>query len=120
MVDLLIRAPVAEAVRTRLLGHDVHVPAHFDAEVLTAIGRLVRAVTITTEAADAHLDLLSSSAFERHDCAPLVMGAWRRRERVRLADALYLELGAAIGVTVVTTDARLAEAAPNVEHIRPT
>lgn len=33
MVDLLVRAPAAEAVRMRLLGHDVHVPSHFDAEV---------------------------------------------------------------------------------------
>lgn len=120
MVDLLVRAPVAEAVRKRLLGHDVHVPSHFDAEVLSAIGRLVRAGTITIEAADAHLELLSSSAFERHDCAPLVKGSWRRRERVRLADALYLELGAALGATVVTTEARLAKAATNVELIRPT
>ncbi len=119
MVDLLIRAPVADAVRARISGHDVHVPSHFDAEVLSAIGRLVRTGAITSEAADDHLDRLSSSTFPRHDCAPLVKGAWRRREVVRLADALYVELGATLGVPMVTTDARLARAASGVELVEP-
>ena len=43
MIDLLVGSEVAGAVENRLRGHELHVPAHFDAEVLSALGRLQRA-----------------------------------------------------------------------------
>jgi predicted nucleic acid-binding protein len=41
----------------------------------------------------------------------LLAGAWARRSRVVLADALYVELAEHLDVVVLTTDARLARAA---------
>ena len=37
----------------------------------------------------------------------LILGAWARRHRLRLADALYVELATTRGWRLVTTDRRL-------------
>jgi predicted nucleic acid-binding protein len=37
----------------------------------------------------------------------LLLGAWARRHRLRLADALYVELAAQLECPLVTTDRRL-------------
>lgn len=119
MVDLLIEAPNADRVQARLASATVHVPGHFDAEVLSAVARLVRAGDVTDDRATEHLAQLVTAPYIRHDIAPLVMGAWQRRGSMRVADALYVELGMRIGVPVVTTDAGMAAAASNAELIRP-
>jgi len=38
----------------------------------------------------------------------LLEGAWRFRHELPLSDALYLELASANGMTLITTDPRLA------------
>jgi predicted nucleic acid-binding protein len=46
MVDLLVGSPQGVAIGARLRGHDLHVPAHFDAEVSSALAVLdVRAIS---------------------------------------------------------------------------
>jgi predicted nucleic acid-binding protein len=117
MVDLLIASPQAIPVRERIRGHVIHVPAHFDAEVLSALGRLERASQLTAIEAEGRVAWLAGSPFERHPCAPLLLGAWTRRARLRLVDALYVELGSRLGLPVVSTDARLAAAESSVELV---
>jgi len=36
-----------------------------------------------------------------------VLGAWARRDQLRLADALYVELAVSLGLSLITTDRRL-------------
>jgi predicted nucleic acid-binding protein len=43
----------------------------------------------------------------RHPLADLLHGAWDRRENLRVADALYVELAESLRVKLVTTDQRL-------------
>ena len=117
MVDLLIASPQAIPVRDRIRGHAIHVPAHFDAEVLSALGRLERASQLTAREAEERVRSLADASFERHPCAALVLGAWTRRANVRLVDALYLEVGSRLGLPVVSTDARLAATDATVELI---
>ena len=117
MVDLLIASPQAIAVRKRIRGHVIHVPTHFDAEVLSALGRLERASQLTARETEERVASLAESTFERHPCAPLVLGAWMRRSNMRLVDALYVELGSRLGLRVVSTDARLAAAESIVELV---
>ena len=93
-------------------------PAHFDAEVLSAIGRLSRAGSIPEDIVPSLLGAVESSGFERHPVAPLLQGAWRRRSNLRLVDALYVELAASLDVSVVSTDRALATASPIVEVVR--
>jgi predicted nucleic acid-binding protein len=40
MVDLLLDTEASAAIRSAVSGHPLAVPAHFDAEILSAIGRL--------------------------------------------------------------------------------
>ena len=96
----------------------IHAPAHVDAEVLSALGRLHRAGALTAREVASHLGQLATAPIERHDLPPLLAGAWRRRDRMRLQDALYVELSEATDATLLTTDAKLALAA-GVEPVIP-
>jgi predicted nucleic acid-binding protein len=119
MVDLLIEAPSADAIIARLKGSAVHVPGHFDAEVLSAIARLTRAGELSDARATEHVAQLATAPYLRHATTPLVAPAWLRRGNMRVADALYVELSARLGLPLVTTDAGLAASAPDAELIRP-
>lgn len=96
----------------------MHAPAHLDAEVLSALGRLHRAGELDESFVAAALDRLGVAPIERHPLAPLLKGAWVRRGNQRLVDALYLELAATLGdVSILTTDGRLARSHPDVELV---
>lgn len=118
MVDLLARTRDRfTAVRARLARTVMHVPAHFDAEVLSALGRLQRAAILTVGQVDVALAELGRAPLIHHDLSSLVVGAWARREALRLTDALYVELAAVTGSVLLTTDHRLARACPLAEAI---
>ena len=107
LVDLLLGGPLGRAVSARVSGHGLHGPAHLDAEVLSALGRLHRAGELRIATASAMLHRFVEAPIERHALADLVEGAWARRATLRLADALYIELAARLDLPLVTTDARL-------------
>jgi predicted nucleic acid-binding protein len=106
LVDLLLGNPNGEAVRSRLSGHQLHAPAHLDAEVLSALGRLNRAGLLSENEVELILSQIPQAVIRRHPVRDLLQGAWNRRHQLRLADALYVELAAGLG-TLVTTDRRL-------------
>ena len=90
MVEVLLGTEAGLAVRERMRGCDLHAPAHLDAEVLSALGRLHRAGEVVTAAVSAGLGELASAPLRRHPLADLLTGAWDARERLRLVDALYV------------------------------
>lgn len=106
-VDLLLGNQPGQAVRARLAGQVLHAPAHVDAEVLSALGRLQRAGELAESHAESHLAALAAAPLTRHPVQGLLLGAWSRRHQLRLADALYVQLAAANGWPLVTTDRRL-------------
>lgn len=86
------------------------VPAHLDAEVLSAIGRLARAGELDESAVPPVLDELARAPFLRYPVEPLLRPAWALRENVSLRDALYVALARRLGFSLLTADARLARA----------
>ena len=110
LVDLLLGNPLGIAVRARLAGRWLHAPGHVDAEVLSALGRLNRAGDLDDDTVTRLLGRVADAPIERHPVQELVTGAWARRHQLRLADALYVELAAARGAPLVTTDRRLGDA----------
>jgi predicted nucleic acid-binding protein len=85
--------------------------------VLSALGRLERARRLDdVETADGLL-ALSELPIERHAVSPLLLGAWTLRNELRLVDGLYVELARRLGMRLITTDRRLARAAPVAEAI---
>lgn len=119
IVDVLAGTSYAAAVRRRLQGTVWHAPAHIDAEVLSALGRLARAERLGEADARARLDLLGSLPVQRQLLAPLLSGAWARRADLRLVDALYVELAHQLDAPLITTDHRLAGATPLADPVRP-
>ena len=114
MVDLLTAQSTAELIRRRLHGCTVQVPAHFDAEVLSAVGQLCRAGELTEEDASELLGALRRAPFARL-LQGLIDGAWSRRHTHRVVDALYVELAEQLHVPLITTDTRLANSYPQAE-----
>lgn len=91
-------------------------PAHIDAEVLSALGRLQRAGGLSEAEVEERLELLAGSPVERQPLAPLLDGAWARWHNLRLVDALYVELAAQLdGAPLVTTDSGMASACTSAE-----
>lgn len=98
-------------------GCELHAPAHLDAEVLSALGRLHRAGELSAGAVEAASNELRSAPIVRHHLADLLEGAWRARDTLRLVDALYVELSTRLGTSVLSTDARLARASTRAELV---
>ena len=117
MVDLLLDSPSAPVIRKRLRGSDLHAPAHFDAEVLSALGRLYRAGCLTGADVTERLAIAQRAPILRHGLAPLLLGAWERRGNLRLTDALYVELAQRLDSPILTTDARMAAVVPQAETL---
>lgn len=118
IVDLLLRTALAIAVEVRLRRGTLHAPAHLDAEVLSALGRLHRAGQLTDAQVDERLEILASATIERHHLPGLLPGAWNRRHTLRLVDALYIELADQLETRLVTTDARLAGSTDVAELVK--
>lgn len=119
MVDLLVGSEHAASIETHLHAAELHAPGHFDAEVLSALGRLHRAGQLTTRQVTERVSLVASSPIVRHPLAPLLTGAWRRRGNLRLVDAFYVELASQLDTLIVTTDRGLASANRRVTLIEP-
>jgi predicted nucleic acid-binding protein len=108
VVDLVADTPSASTVADVLAGRSLFAPAHVDAEVLSAIGRMERAGRLTARLASRAVAMGARVPIERSSLPDLLDGAWRRRKSLRLSDALYVELAEQLGLELVTTDRRLA------------
>ncbi|HET8930504.1 MAG TPA: type II toxin-antitoxin system VapC family toxin [Acidimicrobiales bacterium] len=103
-------------VRRRVSGHGLHGPAHIDAEVLSVLARLHRAGELRADDVDEMLRKLAAAPLERHPMTGLSIGAWSRRDRLRLVDAIYVELAESLEFPLITTDTKL-HAEPSVEVV---
>lgn len=109
-VELLLRTPAGERVAEALTGPALAAPAHIDGEVLSALGRLVRAGEVDEGDVPPMLDALARAPLVRYPLAALLVVAWELRENLTLRDALYVALARRLGATLLTADARLARA----------
>lgn len=87
-------------------------PAHLDAEVLSALGRLQRAGRLTRT--PERVDALAALGAKRWPLPPLLAPAWALIDRIATRDALYVALAATLDATLVTTDARLRRGATGI------
>ncbi len=117
LVDLLLGTELGDSVATRLRGASLHAPAHVDAEILSALGRLHRAGAVPARVVTQRLHAAATAPIERHPLAELLQGAWGRRGRIRLADALYVELAERLEAPLITTDVALAKAVRVAEAV---
>ena len=107
------RAAAAIVANERLI-----VPAHFDAEVYAAFRRLFRRGLVDRARLDLITSRLIALAAERVALAPLLPEAHRLADRLSAADAFYVALARARGVTLLTADAALARAATGLAEVQ--
>ncbi len=109
-IELLLRTPAGSRTEAALRGHQAVVPAHFDAEVFSGLGRLVRGGDLAERLVEPILDELARAPFARYTLQPLLAAAWRLRHNLALRDALYVTLARRLGAAFITADGRLARA----------
>lgn len=110
VVDLLCDFPAAGPFRAILARADaVAAPAHLDAEVLSALGRLQRAGQLTRDAE--RVEALATFGATRWPLRPLLSPAWALTDRIATRDALYVALAVSLDATLITTDGRLRRGA---------
>lgn len=113
VVDLICDFPAAEAFRGALASADaVAAPAHLDAEVLSALGRLQRAGQLTR--AGERVDALATFGAMRWPLQPLLSPAWALVDRIAVRDALYVALAVSLDAVLITSDGRLRRGAAGI------
>ena len=117
VVEALIGTEVGARVRARMQGHSLQAPAHLDAEVLSALGRLHRAGSLPEQTVSQCLTDLAAAPIARHPIGELLAATWQMRDRFRLGDGLYVELSRSLDALLLTTDGRLARAYTDAELI---
>jgi predicted nucleic acid-binding protein len=110
-VELLLDTARGRALASQLpASGEWWVPEHYYLEVASALRRSAQRNVITRTQADDAFRMLERSIFNRAQVRPLLPDAWRRREAMTVADALYVALAEHLGATLVTADIRLAGA----------
>jgi predicted nucleic acid-binding protein len=109
IVDLLLGNELGGAVGRRLAGHALHAPAHLDAEVFSALGRLHRAGDLKAQDVESKLRGLAVAPIQRHGVSDLLVDSWARCQQLRLVDALYIQLAVSLDLQLITTDRRLRD-----------
>jgi predicted nucleic acid-binding protein len=105
----------------RQADEDLVAPHLIDAEVGSALRRMVAQGVIDVAVADGAIADLQALEIERFDLGLLLWRAWELRDNLSFHDALYVALAEALDAPLVTLDARLAGAsgvAATVEVIR--
>ena len=109
-VDILANTSRAAAVRVRLRSVEAHAPAHVDAEVLSALGRLHRTGDLAEGEVAAAIAAIARMPVTRHPLPRLLPAAWSHRQSIRVVDGLYVALAETLQAPLITTDERLARA----------
>ncbi len=112
VLELLLQSPKAARIEGIALGSDrrMHAPHLLDVEVAQGLRRLLLARALTNQRAEQALEDFWNLAIERHAHQDLVSRAWRLKESLTAYDGVYIALAEALGVELLTCDAKLAKA----------
>jgi predicted nucleic acid-binding protein len=99
-----------DRVRARLRSERLAAPHIVDLEVTSVWRRLVVAGALDERRAALALADLRSLRLERSDHRPLLARCWELRHNLTVYDAAYVALAELAGSTLLTGDARLANA----------
>lgn len=98
--------------QSRLLvaAESLHAPHLVDAEVLSALRRLVGAGTLTADDGARCVNTWNRIGLIRYAAGPLLERIWELRQTISAYDAMYVALAEQLGCALVTADARLSGA----------
>jgi len=100
-----------------LSGHELHVPEHGSAEVLSAIRGLRLGGSISESIAVQALADYAMMPLRRHPAVPFIARAWELRHAMTADDALYAALAETLGCPLVTCDGKMRAGGHQAEVI---
>ncbi|MGB4779480.1 type II toxin-antitoxin system VapC family toxin [Microbacterium sp.] len=110
LLDAILPSLRQSAALAALEGHSLFAPAIIDLEVLSALGRLVRAEQISTDEADRAVVALRDAPVRRIPIEPFIAEVWALRQSLRISDAFCVVAARELGASLVTSDGRLSRA----------
>jgi predicted nucleic acid-binding protein len=112
LVELLLRTPVAPAVRERLsrTGQTLYAPHLIDIEVAQVLRRYAATGQIEPARGRSALDDLFDFPLYRYPHDVLLERVWELRHNLTANDAVYVALAESLDATLLTRDRRLATA----------
>ncbi len=111
LLAALMGSPTNAALNERLSADgDLHAPHLIDVEAVHALRRLVRRGDLSLERALAARQDLRDLTIIRYPHVALVDRMWDLREHLTAYEAAFVALSEALGVPLITADARLARA----------
>lgn len=96
--------------RLLVAAESLHAPHLVDAEVLSALRRLVSAGTLTADDGARCVNTWSRIGLIHYAAGPLLERIWELRQTIAAYDAMYVALAEQLGCALVTADARLSGA----------
>jgi predicted nucleic acid-binding protein len=100
-----------------LSGHELHIPDHTGAEVLSAIRGLRLGGKISGAIAVQALADYAMMPLRRHPAVPFIPRAWELRHAMTAYDALYAALAETLSCPLVTCDGKLRTGTHRAEVI---
>jgi predicted nucleic acid-binding protein len=107
---IVVDTDESQSLRERLHDTALIAPHVIDLEATNSLRRLVQRGRITSDDAVHALRLLKGFSIDLRAHAPLLARCWELRDNVTPHDASYVALAEALGVPILTADARLANA----------
>jgi predicted nucleic acid-binding protein len=115
VLEMLLPAPAAAAVETRMFGsgETAHAPHLIDIEVAQVLRRFLRRGDINPERGRVALQYLADLPLVRYPHERLLPRVWELRNNLTAYDAVYVALAEVLDAPLLTRDRRLA-AAPGI------
>jgi len=110
MVDALVGTPVNPRLLALLADEDMHAPALIDFEVASALRGHVMGGKLKSAKLTGAIEDFAALRIERHHMTGLLRHILRLRNNFTAYDAAYVVLAKALGVAIVTADAKLEDA----------
>jgi len=102
--------PEGSVARAALAEETLVAPELIDLEVLSVFRRQVKTASMTVARAQRALSSLADLPMRRASHRPLLQRCWELRQTVTAYDAAYIAIAEALGIALVTGDARLSRA----------
>jgi predicted nucleic acid-binding protein len=96
--------------RHLVAAESLHAPHLVDAEVLSALRRLIGAGTLTADDGARCVNTWSGIGLIRYAAGPLLERIWELRQTISAYDAMYVALAEQLDCALVTADDRLSGA----------
>lgn len=110
VVELLLGAARAQALRQLVVGARLAAPDVLNAEVLSAFRRFEATGAVDAGRAAQAIERLSDAPIERLTTTHLIPEIWRLRRNLAPYDATYVALAAALDCPLLTADQGIARA----------